>query len=74
VDSLHARGRSNEQAARAANGGAYPPDLSLMVKARHAGVDYIFALLTGYCEPPAGKALRSGESARILFFKNSHPK
>jgi ubiquinol-cytochrome c reductase cytochrome c1 subunit len=51
---------ANEEAARAANGGAYPPDLSLMVKARHAGVDYIFNLLTGYCEPPQGKEVLSG--------------
>lgn len=44
----------NEEAARYANAGALPPDLSLMVKARHGGEDYIFSLLTGYCEPPAG--------------------
>ena len=37
----------NEEQARAANNGAYPPDLSLMVKARHYGIDYIVALLTG---------------------------
>jgi ubiquinol-cytochrome c reductase cytochrome c1 subunit len=37
----------NEEEGRAANNGAYPPDLSLMVKARHYGIDYIFALLTG---------------------------
>jgi ubiquinol-cytochrome c reductase cytochrome c1 subunit len=43
----------NEQAARAANGGAYPPDLSLMAKARPGGEDYIYALLTGFEEPPA---------------------
>ena len=50
----------NKQAARAANGGAYPPDLSLMVKARHSGHDYVFALLTGYCDPPAGKEMMPG--------------
>ena len=44
----------NEEAARAANAGALPPDLSLIVKARHGGADYIFSLLTGYCDPPAG--------------------
>lgn len=44
----------NEQAARYANGGAMPPDLSLIVGARHNGPNYIFALLTGYREPPAG--------------------
>jgi ubiquinol-cytochrome c reductase cytochrome c1 subunit len=50
----------NEEQARSANNGAYPPDLSLMVKARHGGVDYIVALLTGYVEPPAGKAILPG--------------
>lgn len=44
----------NEQAARAANGGAYPPDLSLMAKSRKSGPDYSYALLIGYRdEPPA---------------------
>lgn len=50
----------NEQQARMANGGALPPDLSLMVKARHGGIDYIVALLTGYIEPPAGKVMLPG--------------
>lgn len=50
----------NEEQGRAANNGAYPPDLSLMVKARHGGIDYIVALLTGYCEAPAGKAMLPG--------------
>jgi len=50
----------NEEEGRAANGGAYPPDLSLMVKARHYGIDYIVALLTGYVEPPAGKTMLPG--------------
>lgn len=38
----------NDEAARAANNGALPPDLSLMVKARHGGCNYIFSLLTGW--------------------------
>lgn len=38
----------NEIAARAANGGAYPVDLSVITSARHGGADYIYALLTGY--------------------------
>lgn len=38
----------NEIAARASNGGAYPPDLSVIMSARHGGADYIYALLTGY--------------------------
>lgn len=45
----------NEQAARAANQGAYPVDLSLIIKARADGANYLYALLTGYREtPPAG--------------------
>lgn len=44
---------ANDKAARAANGGALPPDLSLVVKARHNHEDYVHALLTGYEAPPA---------------------
>jgi ubiquinol-cytochrome c reductase cytochrome c1 subunit len=51
---------ANEQAARAANGGALPPDLSLIVKAREGGADYVHDLLTGYAEPPAGVTMQSG--------------
>lgn len=43
----------NENAARAANGGAYPPDLSLMTKARKDGVNYVYSLLLGYDEEKA---------------------
>jgi ubiquinol-cytochrome c reductase cytochrome c1 subunit len=50
----------NEQAARAANGGAYPPDLSLMAKKRAGGPEYIAALLHGYGEPPADFNLMPG--------------
>ena len=50
----------NDEAGRAANGGALPPDLSLMVKARHSGTDYLFSLLTGYCDAPAGKPMMPG--------------
>lgn len=58
----------NEQAARAANQGAYPPDLSLIVKARHGGCDYIFSLLTGYPEePPAGVVLPAGSNYNPYF-------
>ncbi len=38
----------NEVAAKAANNGAIPPDLSLITKARHEGPDYVYSLLTGY--------------------------
>ena len=44
----------NEKAAQAANGGAYPPDMSVLVKARGGGVDYIYSLLQGYETAPAG--------------------
>lgn len=58
----------NEQAARAANQGALPPDLSLITKARHGGADYIFALLTGYPEePPAGVQLAPGLNYNPYF-------
>jgi len=50
----------NEAAARAGNGGAYPPDLSVMAKARHGGADYIYSLLTGYRQPPAGLKVQPG--------------
>ena len=42
----------NEEAARAANNGAYPVDLSLIIKARHDGANYIYSLLSGYSSPP----------------------
>lgn len=38
----------NELAARAANAGAYPPDLSVITSARHGGADYVYSILTGY--------------------------
>ena len=44
----------NHTAAAAANGGAMPPDLSVMAKARHDGANYIYSLLAGYSAPPAG--------------------
>lgn len=58
----------NPEAARAANNGALPPDLSYIVRARHGGEDYVFSLLTGYCEPPTGVALREG-----LYFNSYFP-
>jgi ubiquinol-cytochrome c reductase cytochrome c1 subunit len=44
----------NEYAARASNGGALPPDLSLIIKAREDGARYVYSILTGYQSPPAG--------------------
>lgn len=58
----------NDEAARAANNGALPPDLSLIVKARHGGCNYIFSLLTGYPEePPAGAVVAPGMNFNPYF-------
>ena len=51
----------NEQEGRISNGGAYPPDLSVMVKARSGGADYVYSLLLGYeDEAPEGVTLDDG--------------
>lgn len=57
----------NDQAAKASNGGALPPDLSLMAKARVGGPDYIHAILIGYTEPPAGFVLNPGANYNAYF-------
>ena len=58
----------NVQAARAANNGALPPDLSVITKARKGGADYIYAILAGYLEePPAGVELADGMSYNEYF-------
>src|SRR5262249_57172066 len=57
----------NDEAARAANNGALPPDLSLITKAREGGPDYVVAILTGYKEPPAGFNLLSGMNYNAYF-------
>ena len=51
---------ANEQEAKSANGGAYPPDMSVLVKARKGGADYIYSLLLGYSDPPEGIKLDDG--------------
>ena len=51
---------ANDKEATAANGGAYPPDMSVLVKARKGGADYIYSLLLGYEEPPEGISLDDG--------------
>ena len=50
----------NIQAATAANGGAYPPDMSVLVKARKGGANYIYSVLVGYEDPPSGVILDEG--------------
>lgn len=57
----------NKQAARAANGGAYPPDLSLIVKARPNGADYVYSLLNGYIDPPEDAQLGEGLYYNIYY-------
>ena len=51
----------NDNAAKYANNGALPPDLSLITKARAGGADYVHGLLTGYAEPPEGTELLDGQ-------------
>lgn len=58
---------ANDQAARAANNGALPPDLSVITKARMNGPNYIHALLTGYQEPPPGMTVLSGMNYNPFF-------
>ena len=50
----------NKEAAAAANGGAYPPDMSVLVKARKGGANYIYSVLVGYEDPPPGVTLDQG--------------
>ena len=58
----------NEKASRAANNGALPKDLSLIVKAREGNEDYIYSLLTGYVTPPAGVTVNNG-----MYYNNAFP-
>jgi len=58
---------ANDNAAAAANNGAIPPDLSYIALARHGGEDYVYHLLTSYCDPPAGIELREGQNFNPYF-------
>ena len=60
----------NVKAAQAANGGAYPPDMSVLVKARGGGVDYIYSLLQGYEDPPVGITLDEGVHYNKYMYGN----
>lgn len=57
----------NEAAARASNGGALPPDLSVIAKAREGGPDYIYSILTGFVQAPAGLAVTPGKYYNPYF-------
>jgi len=58
---------ANDQAAAHANNGAIPPDLSFIALARHGREDYIYHLLTSYCDPPAGVELMDGQHFNPYF-------
>ena len=57
----------NDKAAAASNNGAVPPDLSLIVKARTGGADYIHGLLTGYADPPADLEILEEQNYNLYF-------
>lgn len=58
---------ANEQAARNANNGALPPDLSVIAKARPGGPDYLYALMTGYEEAPHDMKMSKGMHYNAAF-------
>ncbi len=60
----------NDKAAQAANGGAYPPDMSVLAKARKGGVDYLYSVLLGYEDPPAGVTLDEGVYYNKFMYGN----
>jgi ubiquinol-cytochrome c reductase cytochrome c1 subunit len=57
----------NEKASRAANNGAYPPDLSLIVKAREHGPDYVYSLISGFKAAPANEPAVAGKYYNPYF-------
>ena len=62
---------NNDKEAMALNGGAYPPDMSVLVKARSGGVDYIYSLLLGYEDPPSGVTLDDGVYYNAYIYGNN---
>ena len=58
---------ANEPAARASNGGALPPDLSVIAKAREGGPAYIYSLLSGFGPAPAGLTVPAGKYYNPYF-------
>lgn len=58
---------ANEQAARSANNGALPPDLSLIVNAREGHADYVYAILTGFADAPPGFPMMQGMNYNKYF-------
>ena len=62
---------ANEEEAKSANGGAYPPDMSVLVKARKNGADYIYSLLLGYEDPPIDIKLDDGVYYNKYMYGNN---
>ena len=58
----------NDKIARLANNGAYPPDLSLIVKARADGANYLYSLLNGYKEFPD-----NFEASEGMYYNEFYP-
>ncbi len=58
---------ANDQAARAANNGALPPDLSLITKAREGGADYVYAIMTGFKDAPAAMKMNPNMNYNEYF-------
>ena len=61
---------ANDEEAKSANGGAYPPDMSVLVKARKGGADYIYSLLLGYEDPPSDVKLDDGVYYNKFMYGN----
>jgi ubiquinol-cytochrome c reductase cytochrome c1 subunit len=57
----------NDQAARAAENGALPPDLSMIVKAREGGPDYVYGILSGFKDPPAAVKMQPNMNYNEYF-------
>ena len=57
----------NDNAARAGNGGALPPDLSLIAKARANGPDYLYSLIVGYKDAPSNIEVPDG-----MYYNNAY--
>ncbi len=62
---------ANENVAKASNNGAMPPDLSVIVKARKYGADYIYSLLTGYADAPQGIEIAEGQYYNKAYSDNN---
>ena len=59
---------ANDNAARAGNNGALPPDLSLIAKARPNGPNYLYSLLSSYDDAPNGKEVPDG-----MYYNAAYP-